>query len=808
MLRFDDDARTLELSVHDVLDAGPPRGSLRMSVAWSSRTRMAAGARVHTRWQEARLAEDPVYAKEVQIRHALVVRDWEVTLTGRMDGLSQEDGRWVVEEIKSSALDSRRISNLHVADMPRAVQQLRLYLHILQGRGHDPIGRLVVVSLHDGSQRVMPVDASVDTAAFLQAQIEWIVLRHEEQMAWAARRRSAVIPMPHPTWRVGQEALCEEVQDVLHREGHLLLSAPTGLGKTAAVLYGALRVAYATDKRVFFATARTTQQQIAAQTLRAMSRQGLPIHAVQIRARDKACLNEVVACRPDCCAYAKGHHDRVEDAQLQDALWSEASGVWTVPDPDDVEDLAVQHQVCPFALSMELVHRADVVIGDYNYAFDPARRLAPLADAPDEWIVIVDEAHNLPERAMGYGSPAVLAAQVDAAIEGLEGLPDYAACLHQVQDVRAFLQSGAADLVSSEEARPLAGGIDERWLGELARGFDATALDYALLKWEQPAFGEGLGDPWMDLARSVSRVRSAVDRGGEETVAIWRDSRSREPAGLKLLCRDPGVLLGSVFDRLAGSVVMSATLAPVDFYRATLGLDPDRAVDAQFASPFPPEHRRVLVVPDVSTEFRHRSRDQSAIAQHVSDAVASVPGNVAVFFSSFALRDAVTAQVDLGEREVIIQDRHMDEAARREVLETLGRGQGHVLLGVLGGIFAEGIDLPGAGLLAAVVVGPALPAVGLERKLMSGWFEDQYGSGFRYAYQVPGMARVVQAAGRVIRTPQDKGAIVLIGRRFLQRDYQAFFPEDWSPQRVAQLSGAFEGLWDIQQPVTETDRER
>jgi len=584
----------------------------------------------------------------------------------------------------------------------------------------------------------------------------------------------------------------------------MLLSAPTGLGKTAAVLYGALQVAYATDKRVFFATARTTQQRIAVETLQAMARQGVPLKAVQIRARDKTCLNEVVACRPDCCRFARGHHDRVEESHLQDLLWAEKDGVWSVPAPDEVEDLAAQHVVCPFALTMELVGRADVVIGDYNYAFDPARRLSPLADAPEEWIIIVDEAHNLPDRAMGYGSPAVPADMVAAAIEGLQDRPDYAACLAQAKDAAAFLESGVADLVSSEEARPLDGGVDARWLQDLTRGFDDTALDYALLRWEQPAFAGGTGDPWMDLARALGRVRAAVDRGGEETIAIWRDQRAREPAGLKLLCRDPAVLLSPTFEGLAGSVIMSATLAPVDFYRSTLGLAPDRAVDSQHSSPFPPSNRRVVVVPDVSTEYRHRARDREAIAAHVSAAVLAVPGNVAVYFSSFVLRDSVMGAMDLADRKLIIQDRRMDEAARTEVLDTMGRGEGHVLLGVLGGIFAEGIDLPGSGLLAAVVVGPALPAVGLERKLMSGWFEDRYGSGFRYAYQVPGMARVVQAAGRVIRTPEDKGAIVLIGRRFLQRGYQAFFPEDWQPERSNAPAEALEGLWPVEEPVTES----
>jgi len=168
----------------------------------------------------------------------------------------------------------------------------------------------------------------------------------------------------------------------------------------------------------------------------------------------------------------------------------------------------------------------------------------------------------------------------------------------------------------------------------------------------------------------------------------------------------------------------------------------------------------------------------------------------------------VMAAMDLGDRQVIVQDRRMGEAARNEVLDTMGRGEGHVLLGVLGGIFAEGIDLPGEGLLAAVVVGPALPQVGLERKMMAAWFEDRYGSGFRYAYQVPGMARVVQAAGRVIRTPEDKGAIVLIGRRFLQRGYQSFFPEDWVPQRSTRPAEVLDGLWPVEQPVTDSSSGR
>ena len=203
----------------------------------------------------------------------------------------------------------------------------------------------------------------------------------------------------------------------------------------------------------------------------------------------------------------------------------------------------------------------------------------------------------------------------------------------------------------------------------------------------------------------------------------------------------------------------------------------------------------MLVTPDVSTEYRKRERDKSAIAAHLESIIESVPGNIAIFFSSFALRDMIAAEMSLLERPVIFQERNMEEQDRERVLKTLAKGEGHVLFAVLGGIFSEGIDLPGDGLVAAAIVGPALPAVCLERKLMSAWFQEKHGHGFRYAYQVPGMARVVQAAGRVIRSAEDVGAIIMIGRRFLQRDYQAFFPTDWEVHRSNAPSEHLVRLW-------------
>jgi DNA excision repair protein ERCC-2 len=799
VLRFDDSERTLQLSIHDVLDAGPPSGDLHLGGGWSGVMRMRAGVEVHATYQQSQMQADPAYAKEVRIAHRLVVRDWEVTIQGRMDGLVQEGDFWVVEEVKSSAFDGIRLDQLTLGDMPRAVLQLRLYLHVLGCRGQDAVGRLVIVSLVDGSQRVLHVEPDPSMGAFLAAQLEEILIRRESRVAWQARRQSAVVPMPHEQWREGQEAMAEDVAAALHRNHHVLLTAPTGIGKTAAVLTGALRVAAATDKRIFFATARTTQQLMVERTLRGFAQAGFPIHAVSIRARDKVCLNDVVACRPDCCAFAKGHHDRVRDGDLHSKLWREQSGVWTIPHPDEVVELSQTHQVCPFALTMELVKNADVVVGDYNYVFDPSRRLGPVAESPDEWILIVDEAHNLPDRAMGYASPVLDRDAIAIGLDALSRHPAYRACADLMQDVLRFVDAGIADLVAGEEARTLDDGIDATWLIDLARRFDELAPDYALLRWEQPVFSP-VADRWIDVARAVHSVRETVHRAGAETVVIWRSGRR---AGMQVLCRDASMLLGPVFNEVSATVAMSATLMPATFYQSMFGQSEARTEALDYPSPFDSENRRVLVVPTVSTEYRHRERDRDAIGALVSEAIGAVPGNVAVFFSSFALRDSVLPEIELGHRPLLVQERNMDEAARHTMLQTMAAGEGHVLLCVLGGIFAEGIDLPGDALLAAIVVGPALPPVGLERRLLSAWFDERYGHGFRYAYLVPGMARVVQAAGRVIRTPSDRGAIVLIGRRFLQRSYQAFFPPEWEAQRANDPAIALDGHWSEDGSVTE-----
>ena len=879
MLRFDDAARTLELGVHDLLAAGASSGDLQISLAWSSATRMRAGQRAHTSWQRGRAEVEPSYASEVTVRHRVRVGDWEVVISGRIDGLYEEGDYTVVEELKSTALLEEQLGALGPADFPEWTRQLQLYLYFLEARGQPSVGRLVLASLLDGSWRVLHVRADPGIGAFVEARLAEMIARREARLAWYAIRRAAEIPFAHAEFRVGQEALCASIQAGLDAGQHLLLAAPTGTGKTATVLYGALQVAFRSDARVFFATSRGTQQRLAEETLAAMMARGLPLRAVSLRAREKMCLNDAVICRADACRFAASYHDKVRSAGLPEAAWADAP-----MRPERILAHGAEAEACPHALSLDLAADADVVVGDYNYIFDPGVRPSRLFEEGFErWIVVVDEAHNLPERAMGYLSPELPLSQARAAAAALA---EHAALSADVAPFRALADEVVAWLEGGWErgggADPAAwGGDDEVVWGEgafacpidrrlreelrvFAEQAEALALPYALMRL-RGGLGGGLGgsgarahlgrhapteatgplqlplfsrrvpdapveppveppvdvlgeeesadeadlervgpepagpgpaaeDPWQRLARGLLRMRGALERAGEETVVIWRRP-NRTEGGMKLLCRDPSGALGPLYRELKASAMMSATLEPPQFYQDLLGLEPGRARSLRASSPFAAERLAVLVVPTVTTAYRHRSRDRAATAAAISESARAVPGNVAVFFSSFALLEDLAPLLDLGGRPCLVQSRGMGESARRDLLDAMAAGGEQVLLAVLGGVFSEGVDLPGRGLLGAVIVGLGLPSVGLERKLLQSWYEARYGQGFRYAFQVPGLARVVQAAGRVIRAPEDRGVVVLVDRRFLLNEIVEFFPPDWRPSRASRPGGLIEAHW-------------
>ncbi|MBX2797611.1 MAG: hypothetical protein KTR31_08085 [Myxococcales bacterium] len=780
-IRYDDAERTLTCSVRDLVVQGAPQGHLTLEVVQRRAARAAVGRQIHLDWQLDQSAKNEAYRAEVSLKRQVAVDAWTCVVQGRVDGLAEEDGHTVVEEVKSTVLDAARLYGTTAEEWPAFVAQLEIYLWMLAESGYArPVGRLVLVSVADGATHVLGVALQqAQVAQVVKERLQELVDARERRIAWLAGRRSRTVEAPFATWRPGQREIVEATQWGLDAGLSVLVEAPTGLGKTAAALTGALRHALAHDKQVFWATARTTQQQGAMRALRAMSEVGVPLRSVTIRAKHKVCLNDEVSCRPDACRFAEGYYDKLRATAMIDRLADREEHLGS----DLLEALALQHVVCPFEVALDVSGQLDVVVGDYNYVFDPSVHLRRHfgEDAAGGWVVVVDEVHQLPERVRGYFSPRVeLAVVREAAAQLWSAGPRFAVFTSLTQRIEAALVDaidGAKGRSSGDEQvfEPDA----ERW-ESLAEAVDAVGLDYALLKADGAISWQTTDDAWLTLARQVLRFASGLASVGDAVVPVARRGEARS---VGLVCLDPSPQLGSQIASLGGFVGLSATLRPHDFFARQLGLTTEQVDVVSVASPFPPERRRVLVAPRISTAYADRERHAPATAALAQACIEAVPGNVAVYFPSFAMLEDVAERWQLTGRRVLLQARDMDDAARSRFLEALADdGESVVLAAVLGGIYAEGIDLPPGALSAVVVVGPALPPVGLSRDLLREHYELTHGSGFFYASLVPGITRVVQAAGRLIRRPEDRGVVLLVGRRFRWREVQQLLPEGFAAE--------------------------
>jgi DNA excision repair protein ERCC-2 len=407
-----------------------------------------------------------------------------------------------------------------------------------------------------------------------------------------------------------------------------------------------------------------------------------------------------------------------------------------------------------------------VVVADLNYAFDPDVHLRACFGfgAARRFVVVVDEAHQLPDRARGWASAqldATLLDQIERRYAGSSGAP-----FRELADVvRSWILAEA----DSGEARPWE--PDEGQLADALAQFDALAFEHARAVEADPRPGE---DPWRLLGQALFRLATYADRAGEEVVTLT------DGASIQLICRDAAFLLEERVAACAALIGVSATLHPTWFWRERIGVPDSRFVELAVEADLPAENRLVLVARGVSTAWKDRERERPRLIELIERCVAAVPGNVALFFGSFDAMNDVLDGLDLPGRERVVQRPGMSAEARAEAAAAMGEPR-RVLAAVLGGVFGESVDLPPGALAAALIIGPSFPPPTLETQLLTEWNERRWDDGFGLASVQPGMTRVVQAAGRVIRRPEDRGAVVLVCRRFLQNELQAYLPEAWAP---------------------------
>ena len=756
--------------------------------------RMWIGQDIHTRRAELRAAEDPHYRPEVHVVHRTTLGAWQVTIQGRIDGLSVDRAakHAVVEEVKSIHFDLELEALYRSEKLQRHLYQLLLYSYFLAEQpdydGFTFAPQLVLIDLLTGDTKT--IDAELDReqlADTLHASLAKLIEELETAQALRVAKRAFAdaLEFPYDAMRPYQEEIVGAVARAIHQREALLVSAPTGIGKTIAVLYPAVKQALKMGKKLFFLTSKTMQQDAAVSALKMLNDGSFRV--LRIRSKQKMCAHTEVICHEDFCPFAARYSEKMEKS----ALVSHLETSYSYFDPDVTFQAAREHEVCPFEVSLELIEKADVVVCDYNYIFDPYVGLKAYSQENDygDCVLVVDEAHNLVDRGRGYYSPELFEKAFDEIKHHLYGRNCWIEGWEQLLEVlRDHFRQLAEDAFADDEE-----GVVKQALCEPNRElfleqrveWERIVLHYIGWKIDNGIAEED--DPLIDFYFRLVKFTNLLAEDGEEFAHTIE--RTGEGLKLKIFCKDPSRFLGRIFDSAHATVALSATLEPFDFYRRTLGVPSDRVSELSLPSPFPRENRKIVIVPEVDTTWKQRANYYDRIASTVADIAEASNGNFLALFPSYAFLREVSDRMPPIGKQVTVQRTDMTDYERNAILDLLREKprRGNLILAVSGGMYAEGIDYQGDMLAGVMVIGPALPSVSFEQELLKHYYDEQYGAGFEFAYLIPGMTRVVQSAGRVIRSERDIGIIALLCKRFTQEMYTRYFPTDWYDETPREL---------------------
>lgn len=780
---------THTISVRELVEFIDRRGDI--DFRFSARSTAIEGIRGHQRVQRRRTRAHEGYVSEKTVTCEHDAGAIRLVVSGRVDGHMPDANPMLVEEIKTVRTEARTVPH-DVRGMHWG--QARAYACML-AREHDRdavVVRLCYLELDDDSEHLEERIFTRDElesyfTGVLDAYAAWIARTRE----WRRRRDEtiAALTFPYGDYRAGQREVAVSVYRTIQRGGQLVIQAPTGIGKTMAVTFPAVKaMATLGYDKVFYLTAKGSGQEMASRTVADMKAQGLVLRDITITAKDKICFNPGSPCDPDHCEYAKGYYDRLP-AVLTARLDNDES-----LSREAIERIARDHTLCPFELSLDLSRIADLVVCDYNYVFDPTVYLRRyFEDVGGRYAMLVDEAHNLVDRGREMFSARLDKADYLSVRKALKAAqPQLARRLARVNEAILALRRGSRDAFERDGHLRL-DEVPPKLIAAL-RQFCSAAEDW-LQRGEPASYQPMLLQLYFDSLRFM-RVSEWFD---DNYACLLIEERGGLVVKLTNLNPAPGLKAGLA--RVDATVCFSATMSPQAYFRALLGVE-EGADWYRVPSPFDPDNLGVYIASWLSTALRDRDAGLDDLADLIADVAAGKAGNYLVFFPSHAYLGAVhdrfrerhpdwstvmqTASMDAGAREAFLANFECD--ARRTSL---------IGFAVMGGIFGEGIDLPGTRLIGVVIAGVGLPQLGVERDMIRDYFDND-DAGFEFAYQYPGMNRVLQTAGRVIRSNTDRGVVCLVDRRFTESRYRRMFPEEWRVQTATDrqaLSEALAAFW-------------
>lgn len=728
------------------------------------------------------------YRAEVSLKDVVNRDGYDIIIEGRADGII--DGDVVtIDEIKSSHRELRFIKAPDVIHLSQA----KCYAYIYASQNHldNIMVRMTYVNLDDKDCKYFYESYTIDEITLwynelLEKFYKWADFSYY----WKRVRNKSIENLKFPfVYRSGQRELIGQVYKSLKQEEKLFIEAPTGVGKTIATLYPSLKAMGENRcEKIFYLTAKTITRSVACNTFKLLREQPFSFKSVELTARDKICPLENLDCNPDACAFAKGHYDRINDALYELINQSDESN------REIITELSIKHRVCPFELNLDMTLFADAIICDYNYVFDPNVYLKRFfADGiKGDYYFLVDEAHNLVDRAMKMYS-AELYKESFLEVKRIVKEKDKSLAGHLNRVNKLFLEYKR----ECEDIKVL-DSIDNIILS-LDRLYGR--LDDFLDRFDH--FEER--DVVLNLFFEVRHFVNMFENMGRDDYVMYSQLLSDGRFMIKLMCANPAQSLKRCYERGSATLLFSATLLPIKYYRQMLGASKtDIAVYAK--SVFDNNNRGLFIATDVTSKYSKRGYDEYAkMAKYIHEIALAKSGNYLIFLPSHAmLNEVLDIYNDLyleDEWEIVIQSSSMLESQREDFIRRFETNKEGTLLGfcVLGGIFSEGIDLKHDALIGTIIIGTGLPMVEKERNLLKERYSLSGYDGFAYAYRYPGMNKVLQAAGRVIRTASDRGVVALLDDRFLSREYLEMFPVEWNnyiPVRVNTVRGAVNEFWE------------
>ncbi len=778
-------SETVKISVRNLVEFILREGDIdQRRTAGADKEQMQLGARIHRKIQR-QMGSD--YHAEVPLKMEVLCEGFTLCFEGRADGIIKREDEIVIDEIKGV------LRELKYIEEPVAVHlaQAKCYAYMYASQNHLEEIRIQMTYCQMETEEIKRFLQTFSIEE-LKTWMEDVIKRYEKwakfQIEWRKVSRESIRQIQFPyAYREGQKELAMSVYRTILRKKKLFIQAPTGIGKTMATVFPAVKaVGEGLGDKLFYLTAKTITRTVAEQAFQTLKKQKLRYKVITLTAKEKICFCEEAVCNPEACPYAKGHYDRVNDAVFD---------LLTATDDmsrSNIEEYARKHEVCPFDMSLDVALWVDAVICDYNYVFDPNAHLRRFFSegGKEDYLFLIDEAHNLVERAREM----------------------YSAALYKEE----FLT-----------AKRLVKGMDRK----LTRKLEICNQQFLVLKRECESYREytSVGH----IAVSLMNLMSELERFLEETEAeevreqllelyfhvraflniydildehyvIYTELETDDSFLLKLFCVNPAVNLQEYLSRGNSTIFFSATMLPIRYYKKLLSVEKeDYAIYAP--SPFQKERRKLFVGTDVSTKYTRRTRKMyERFASYIAAALQVKKGNYIAFFPSYRFLEEVYEKFQRYQTEdviCIVQEQSMDEEKREAFLQAFDQDRSESLIGfcVMGGIFSEGIDLTEERLIGAFLVGTGLPQVCNEREILKQYFDRNGENGFSYAYLYPGMNKVLQAAGRVIRTAEDRGVILLLDERFLERQYQEVFPREWDDYEIGTLKTAEKSMmkfWD------------